>query len=497
MTLKRKLLSLVVLPVLVCTTIAVLISSFKIKNQGIDGLKDKSTAILSLSVEEFLMHHVDYTSMFEQDDSSSSQRNSILSAQNYKFRISSLEAVNNKNRAWEKDKVFLERFEKENKKEIFHIDKDSGLLMVMRPVYMEKSRGCLECHGSKNDNLNYSSENKLRGIFIVTSSMADVNKQIKSSIYETSIIGFIIMIIAVILGSAYVFRINSTIKQIIRVSKNMSEGNLNQKLDIQSKDELGELVDYINNMIQSVSKVLRGVKEASEDLTLSTQEIANTASSISQGANESAASIEEVSSTMEEIASNIETNSENANQTNIISDLANKRMQEVAEQSKVAIEANRTITNKIKIINDIAFQTNLLALNAAVEAARAGEHGRGFAVVAAEVRKLAESTKKAADEIVALSEKSLSLAENEVSSMINLIPELERTTIMIQEISSASKEQTQGAIQINNTIQQLSLVTQQNASVSEELNSSAEEIAKQAEQLKELISFFTIDNVQA
>jgi methyl-accepting chemotaxis protein len=356
---------------------------------------------------------------------------------------------------------------------------------------MEKSRGCLECHGTKNDDV--YAESKLRGIFIVTSSMTDVRKQIRSSIFDISLIGLIIMVIAVILGSAYVVRINSTIRQIILVSKNMSEGNLKQTLEIRSKDELGELVNYINIMIHSVSKVLRGVKEASDDLTLSTKEIANTASSISQGANESAASIEEVSSTMEEIASNIESNSENANQTNLISDLANKRMQEVAEQSKIAIEANRTITNKIKIINDIAFQTNLLALNAAVEAARAGEHGRGFAVVAAEVGKLAESTKKAADEIVALSEKSLSLAENEVSSMINLIPELEKTTVMIQEISSASKEQTQGALQINNTIQQLSLVTQQNASVSEELNSSAEEIARRTEQLRDLISFFNIE----
>jgi hypothetical protein len=140
MTLKRKLLILVVMPVLVCTTIAVLISSFKIRNQGIDGLKDKSTSILSLSIEEFLMHHVDYSSMFTQDDSANSKQSSALSSQNYKFRISSPEAVNRKHLAWQKDKVFLERFEKERDNELFHIDKDSDLLMVMRPVYMEKSK---------------------------------------------------------------------------------------------------------------------------------------------------------------------------------------------------------------------------------------------------------------------------------------------------------------------------------------------------------------------
>ena len=155
MTLKRKLLMLVVIPVLVCTTTAVLISSFKIRNQGIDGLKDKSTSILSLSIEEFLMHHVDYSSLFTQDDSSNSKLNSELSSQNYKFRISSLEAANQKNSAWEKDKVFLERFEKERDKELFHIDKDSDLLMVMRPVYMEKSRGCLECHGGEKGRYNF------------------------------------------------------------------------------------------------------------------------------------------------------------------------------------------------------------------------------------------------------------------------------------------------------------------------------------------------------
>ena len=491
MTLRGKLLTLVVMPVLVCTTIAVLVSSLKIKSQGISGLEDKSKSILNLSIQEFLMHHKDYSSMFEIDKDSLQKMGFVT--QNYKFRISSPEAANQEHLAWGKDKPFMDRFEKERLNDITYIENDSDQLLVMRPVYMEKSKGCLECHGTKQDKLGLDSGNKLRGIFIVTSSMNDVNHQIRASIFQTGLIGLVIILIAVFISSSYVVRINSTLKQIILVSKNVAEGNFMQKILIHSKDELGELEKYIGLMVQSVSKVLRGVRNAADDLTLSTKEIADTANSISQGANEGAASIEEVSSTMEEITSNIETNSQNANQTNIISGQANQRMQEVAEQSKVAVEANRTIANKIRIINDIAFQTNLLALNAAVEAARAGEHGRGFAVVAAEVRKLAENSKKAADEIVALSQKSLTLAEKEVHSMADLIPELEKTATMVQEIFSASKEQTQGAIQINSTIQQLNAVTQQNASISEELNSSAEEIAKQAEQLRDLIAFFKIE----
>jgi methyl-accepting chemotaxis protein len=221
----------------------------------------------------------------------------------------------------------------------------------------------------------------------------------------------------------------------------------------------------------------------------------STAEQISQGANEQAASVEEVSATMEEISSNIAQNSDNAQQTEKISEASANGIQKVAVSSKQSLESISTISQKITIINDIAFQTNILALNAAVEAARAGEHGKGFAVVAAEVRKLAERSKLAADEIVSLSQKSVSVTQESGLLMEKLLPEIAKTAQLVQEISAASMEQSNGANQVNGAIQQLNSITQQNASSSEELSSSAEELANQAETLLDLVSFFKFDKV--
>jgi methyl-accepting chemotaxis protein len=231
-----------------------------------------------------------------------------------------------------------------------------------------------------------------------------------------------------------------------------------------------------------------------DNIAAASMQMSSTAQQMSQGATEQASSTEEVSASMEEMTSNIMQNTDNAMQTDKISTVALNGVNKVGVAAKESLVSIKEIAQKITIINDIAFQTNILALNAAVEAARAGEQGRGFAVVAAEVRKLAERSKIAADEIGILSKSSVEVTEGAGKLMEDLTPEIQKTAKLVQEIAAASQEQNNGAEQINSAVQQLSMVTQQNAAASEEMASGAEELAGQADQLKDIVSFFNIGN---
>jgi len=213
---------------------------------------------------------------------------------------------------------------------------------------------------------------------------------------------------------------------------------------------------------------------------------------MSQGATEQASASEEVSSSMEEMVSNIQQNTDNAIQTEKIAMMVATNIRKGNASAQRSAISMKDIADKISIISEISFQTNILALNAAVEAARAGEHGRGFAVVAAEVRKLAERSKVAAEEINQVSKDGVDIASSTGQQLEDLVPEIEKTTKLVQEISAASMEQNTGTDQINNALQQLNHVTQQNAASSEEQATSAEELANQSEHLREIISFFRI-----
>ncbi len=258
------------------------------------------------------------------------------------------------------------------------------------------------------------------------------------------------------------------------------------------KDELGVIARAINQLLEGLGDIIQQIQEGANQLANASQQMSAGSQTLSQGANEQAASIEEVSSTLEEISANIEQNTNNAQSTESISKNAQEGIAQVAEKASAALDSTKNIADKILIINDIAFQTNILALNAAVEAARAGDHGKGFAVVAAEVRKLAERSRFAADEIVHLANQSTNLALDSAERMQLTLPEVEKTSKLVQEITAASIEQNNGAQQVNLAIQQLNNVTQQNASASEELASNAEELASQAESLLNIAAYFKL-----
>jgi len=296
-------------------------------------------------------------------------------------------------------------------------------------------------------------------------------------------------------------QINGSIKQnivalkgITDAAKQVAQGNL--MVELKKRSDNDDLMESLATMVAKLKEVVMEVQTAADNVAAGGQEMSATAQEMSQGATEQAASAEEVSSSMEEMASSIRQNTDNAMQTEKIAIKSAADAKEGGKAVNETVSAMKQIATKISIIEEIARQTNLLALNAAIEAARAGEHGKGFAVVASEVRKLAERSQSAAGEISQLSTSSVAIAEQAGEMLNRMLPDIQKTAELVQEISASSKEQDTGAEQINKAIQQLDQVIQQNASAAEEMASTTEELSSQAEQLKATIAFFTLDTGQ-
>jgi len=320
-------------------------------------------------------------------------------------------------------------------------------------------------------------------------SISSLVEALRRNILIFAILG---TILAFILGFYISQNIISKINKSIDFSLKISDGELYHKLNEDSQDELGILMQKLDVFRQKLSEIISNIKLGANSIDDAAQAISASSQQQSQSANEQSATTEELSSSMEEMAANIQQSSDNSAHSEKIAIESLEQLQNGSKQIYETIDAMKQIADKISIINDIAFQTNILALNAAVEASRAGEAGKGFAVVAQEVRNLAQNSKEASKEIEMVVKNGLHLADKTNEVLKKLLPKIENEAQLAKEIAASSKEQNASINQVNNSIQSLNQVVQQNAATSEELATSSEEMAAQAEQMKQLIQFFKL-----
>jgi methyl-accepting chemotaxis protein len=321
----------------------------------------------------------------------------------------------------------------------------------------------------------------------------------------------------------------------VKVARQVAEGDLPARIEVDSRDEAGQLLEALSAMVAALKRMVGAAAAiAAGDLTVKVRpqserdalgnalaemlsrlthtmseirmgasglssaaaQVSATSQTVSQGTSEQAASVEETTSSLEQMSASITQNAENSRQTEVLASKGAAEAEESGRTVKDAMNAMRNIAEKVSIIEEIAYQTNLLALNAAIEAARAGEHGKGFAVVATEVRKLAERSQSAAKEISGLAGSSVKVAERSGQQLDELVPSIRKTADLVQEVAAASAEQSAGVAQINKAMAQVDQVTQRNASAAEELASTAEEMASQAEALQQLVAHFRVGGVE-
>jgi len=468
---------------------------------------------------------------------------------NYTFKISSLNPRIPDNKATPIEVEQMHKLKSENLEYLTVEDEKTEVLRIMSPVYLKKSDGCLTCHGAPEtspfcngkDILGYAMENMkdgdLKGMFTIETNLKPLNSKINATILNIVIWGGIVAGIGIFVALLFSRKIILRIKKLKHIGEEIIKGNYKVRLIADSEDELGELANSLNDMIVSFSKGVDYVQKiASGDLTSDTiisienlsplekammtmeiklnevvtsihkttieisesSEIMNQrAGLIANGANRQAASTEEVSASMEEMVSNIDQNTENAFRAENIAVNAAKSITEGNESFRVTVEAMKEIASKISVIGQIAARTDILAINAAIEAARSGEHGKGFAVVATEIRKLAESSKQAAERISSLVKTGVDVAETAGKKLAVITPEVLQTSELLQQIANAGTEQNTGANQINDAIQELTKVIQQNTEAADHMSFEALNLNQKAEKLKDAMTYFRIDSLDS
>jgi methyl-accepting chemotaxis protein len=374
---------------------------------------------------------------------------------------------------------------------ILKSDTGETALRVVVPYIAKKNYrtiNCLECHAVEEG----ATVGAASVIIDINADVAQI-KKVETTIWIGQLILQIVLFFLIgFIVRRQLKRLGGEPDYAAEIVKRVSMGDLTVNILIKKGDKNSLLFD-IKGMVEKLSSILKTVYSNADSLACVSKEISDTAHSLSQSSSEQAASVEETSSSIEQITSSIDQNSENAKVTDSMACKSAKEATDGGQAVGSTVNAMKIIASKIGIVDDIAYQTNLLALNAAIEAARAGEHGKGFAVVASEVRKLAERSQVAAQEISELAHNSVGLAEKAGKLLDEIVPSINRTSELVQQIASASAEQSSGVGQINTAMGQLNQITQQNAAASEELAATSEEMTRQTEQLQEVIAFFKLN----
>lgn len=378
---------------------------------------------------------------------------------------------------------------------------------------------------------------------------SDSNKELAGTASMTMIIVvFAGLAFAIIIGAFIANAISKPVKQMVEVADKLAIGDINVNIDVDTKDEIGNLAASFRKMINTIrdqakaaesiaegdltidvavrsendllgkklsqmvennNELLSGIAVAAEQVSSGAKQVSDSSMSLSQGATEQASSIEQLNASLEEISSQTKLNAQNADEANKLAETAradaeqgNTRMQEMLKAMEEINESSSNISKIIKVIDDIAFQTNILALNAAVEAARAGQHGKGFAVVAEEVRNLAARSANAAKETTEMIEGSIKKAEygtkiaNETNVALNKIADsVAKAAVLVKDIAVASNEQASGIAQVNQGVMQVSKVVQTNSATSQESAAASEELSSQAAMLKETVGKFKLKRI--